>query len=153
MGTIEAWKNWYAAFEQSALDDNWERLRPFLTDDAQYRVSGVPFACTIKGGGEIVAAFAKSFRGFDRKFDKRTHMVVGSHLHDPGHIEASVWGVYEKAGLPRLAFPATGHWHFDGDQIGLMVDIYDPTGLDSQAAFAWLEAYGPSLGGVDPSYT
>lgn len=152
MSVIEPWKAWYAAFEQSALDDQWDRLASFLTEDAQYRVSGVPFACAIKGRDAIIAGFAKSFRGFDRKFDRRTHMVVGSRVHEPHHIEAAIWGIYEKAGLPTLAFSATGHWHFDGDRIGLMVDVYDPTRLDSQAAFAWLASYGETLGGLDPSY-
>lgn len=152
MGAIEVWKAWYAAFEQSASDDQWLRLGSFLTDDAQYRVSGVPFAGVIKGRDAIVSGFAKSFRGFDRKFDRRTHMVVGSRLHEPNHIEADIWGIYEKAGLPTLAFSAIGHWHVDGDRIGLMVDVYDPARLDSQSAFAWLAAHGEAMGGLDPSY-
>ena len=152
MDVLELWGAWYQAFEQCAIDDQWERLGPLLADDVQYRVTGVPFACTLKGRDAVIAGFARSFANFDRRFDKRAHQVIATRVHAPGHIEARIRGVYEKAGLPTLAFPAIGHWHADGAQIGLMVDVYDPDLLESQTAFAWLEQHGPGLGGLDPSY-
>lgn len=152
MDVMQCWDRWYAAFEASAVDDRWERLAPLLAEDVQYRVTGVPFACTLKGRDAVIAGFARSFAGFDRKFDRRTHQVISIREHAPGHLEAEIRGVYEKDGLPPLAFPATGHWHLDGDRIGLMVDIYDPTLAESQAAFGWLAAHAETLGGLDPSY-
>jgi hypothetical protein len=152
MTVIEHWKAFYAAFEASALDQNWARIAPFLTEDVQYRVSGVPFACVIKGRSAVVDGFARSFAGFDTRFDKRTHMVTATRLYPPGHIEANIWGIYEKAGLPVLAFPAIGNWHFDGDKIGLMVDIYDASLLEIPTSFEWLENHAIAMGGLDPTY-
>lgn len=153
MAAIDVWREWYEAFEACVLDDDWGRLKPLLTGTAQYRVSGVPFACTLVGPDAICDGFARSFQGFDRRFDRRIHRVVATRLHEPGHVEAWIEGAYEKAGLPTLRFPAIGHWHVDGDRIGLMADVYDPGLLESQAAFEWLEQHGPSMGGLDPSYT
>jgi len=152
METLEHWRTWYKAFEQSVVDGAWERLAPLLTEDAQYRVVGVPFACVLKGPDSIINGFRRSFAGFDNRFDRRPHVVAGSRISEPGHVEARIWGVYETAGLPPLAFPAIGHWHFDGRRIGLMIDIYDPTLTESQAAFAWLAQHGEKLGGLDPTY-
>jgi hypothetical protein len=146
------WRDWYAAFEDSALDNRWERLAPFLSADVQYRVVGMPYACVLKGADQVIAGFAKSFEGFDRRFERRTHQVVGTRVFEPGLVTARIWGLYEKDGLPPLAFPATGHWHFDGGQIGLMVDIYDAAELEQAAAFNWLDAHNEAMGGLDPSY-
>jgi hypothetical protein len=153
METLKLWRRWYQAFEQSVSDGQWDRVLPLLTEDAQYRVVGVPFACVLKGRGAIVNGFRKSLANFDSKFDKRTHIVAGSSVTEPGHVQAHIWGIYEKSGLPKLAFPATGYWHFDGGQIGLMVDIYDTSLIESQEAFAWLAEHAEKLGGLDPSYT
>lgn len=152
MDAVETWKAWYSTFEQCALDDRWERLEPLLHDDAQYRVSGVPFACVLRGRDAILSGFRKSFAHFDRRFDRRTHIVAGSRLHEPNHLEAHIWGIYEKKGVPTLAFPATGHWHFDNGRVDLMVDIYDPALRESQAAFEWLAVHAGALKGLDPSY-
>jgi hypothetical protein len=146
------WRDWYEAFEQCAVDDRWDRLAPFLSADVQYRVTGMPYACVLKGVEQVIAGFAKSFEGFDRRFDTRTHQVVGMRVFEPGLITARIWGTYEKDGLPPLAFPATGHWHFDGDQIGLMVDVYDIAELELAEAFEWLGAHGEAIGGLDASY-
>lgn len=152
MTILDIWAKCYDAFEACAADDQWDRLRPFLTNDAQYRVAGVPFACTVKGADAIIAGFARSFAGFDRKFDRRTHMVVGTRLHEPNLLEMDIWGIYEKAGLPKLAFPALGQVHFDGERIGLMVDIYDATRLEAAAALQWMGMHGLAVGGLDPRY-
>ena len=152
MSTVAVWQGWYEAFEQSVRDDTWERLINLMTPDAQYRVVGAPFACVIKGPHAIAAGFRRSFAGFDRRFDKRTHIVAGSEVTEPGHVEARIWGVYEKSGLPTLAFPATGQWHVDDGRIGLMVDIYDMGLTEAQSALYWMAQHGAALGGLDPRY-
>ena len=152
MDTLSLWRAWYRAFEQSVVDNEWERLAPLLSEDAEYRVVGVPFACTLKGRAAIVNGFRRSLANFDRKFDKRTHIVAGSRVFEPNYVEERIWGIYEKAGLPTLAFPATGIWCFDGAEIGLMIDVYDVSLQESQDAFAWLAAHGDAMGGLDPSY-
>lgn len=152
MTVMTRWRDWCEAFERSVVDDHWSRLVPFLTEDVQYRVTGMPFACVVKGREAVLAGFQKSFDGFDRKFDRRTHQVVGTRVFEPGHVRTRIWSGYEKAGLPKLAFPATGDWHFDGDRIGLMVDVYDAAEPELGAAFDWLAEHGEAMGGLDPSY-
>lgn len=152
MSTLEIWRQWYQAFERSASDDQWSRLADLMTPDVQYRIVGAPFSCVLKGREAIIDGFRRSFAGFDHRFDKRSHIVTRSRVVEPGHVEAHVWGLYEKAGLPPLAFPAIGHWHIDEGRIGLMVDFYDPGLNETLAALEWIGTHGPSLGGLDPRY-
>jgi hypothetical protein len=149
---LTQWRAWYEAFETSVMDDDWSRLAPFLTEDVQYRVTGLPFACVVRGRDAVLAGFRKSFDGFDRKFDQRSHQVVGTRVFEPGLVRTRIWSGYEKAGLPKLEFAAIGEWHFEGDRIGLMVDVYDSAEPELGAALNWLDAHGAALGGLDPSY-
>lgn len=150
--TAARWAAWYAAFEACAHDDQWARLSDFLAEDAQYRVIGVPFAATVRGRAAIVAGFQRSFAQFDRKFDRRQHIVTETRFLEPGHVEVRIWGVYSKAGLPDLAFPSIGHLIFDGPRIALMIDLYDQALPQSEAALQWIATHGAALGGLDPSY-
>jgi len=152
MDTLTVWDRWYSAFEACAQDEQWDRLAPLLTEDARYSVFGVSFACTLAGREALVSGFHRSFAGFDRKFDKRTHIVAGSRVTEPGFVEATVWGIYERQGLPALAFPARGIWIIEGDRVSTMIDIYDETLRETQAALTWIETHGEALGGLDPSY-
>jgi hypothetical protein len=152
MSILSSFRAWYDAFEACARDDKWERLDAFLTEDVTYRVCGTAFSCSLKGREIVRNGFTKSFTGFDRKFAMRTHMLTGTRVHDGGLIEAMIWGVYEAPGLPRLSFPARGFWHFEGDKVLAMLDIYEPGLVETQAALTWIEQHGPRLGGLDPSY-
>jgi hypothetical protein len=153
MTAIEVWSKWYRAFEQCAIDGDWMRLKPLMSENMQYRVAGVPFACVLVGPQAICEGFARSFKGFDNRFDRRVHRVVATRLQEPAYLEAWIEGRYEKEGLAPLTFPAIEQVHIDGDRIGLMVDVYDPSLLEVQAAFAWLEQHGASLGDLDPGYS
>jgi hypothetical protein len=146
---LEIWKEWVTAFDQSAEDDYWERLAPFLSDDVSYSVSGVPYACELRGRDAVIAGFAKSIRGFDRHFDERHWYGVGIKLCQPNAVTGRSMGRYVMKNKPELYFSASSIWVFRERQISIMTDIYDTSEADVMQAFQWLEQHGD---GLDPNY-
>ncbi len=146
---LETWRSFLNAFNTACETDDWSPLEPFLTEDVQYRVTGTFMACHINGRDEVIAGFAKSIRGFDRKFDSRQHEPVAVRTYDPDTVSALAWGKYEKAGLPDVRIAAQGYWHFRDDKIVAMTDVWDTTLLENQQALAWLAEHGA---GMDASY-
>lgn len=146
---IKTWRAFLDAFNDACTTDEWAQLAPFLTEDVQYRVTGMPFACQIKGRDAVIAGFAKSIRGFDRHFDTRQHEPVAIRISEPDTVTAFAWGRYEKAGLPDVRIAAQGYWHFAEGKINAMLDIWDVTLMENQQALAWLEKHG---GDMDASY-
>ena len=53
MTNLSRFMAYAAAFEQTFADDNWQRLEPFFTPDATYRVSGLPASCELHGRDAI----------------------------------------------------------------------------------------------------
>ncbi|MEP0069880.1 nuclear transport factor 2 family protein [Pyruvatibacter sp.] len=146
---LHTWRAFLDAFNKACDTDEWGPLAPFLTEDVTYRVTGVPFACQIKGREAVVAGFAKSIRGFDQKFDSRVHEPVAIKVYDPDTVTCGAWGRYEKAGLPDVRICAQGYWHFSGGKISAMTDLWDVTLIENQHALAWLAEHGSDM---DASY-
>ncbi len=147
----DRWKVWIDAFEARVLDDDWRRLEPLLTEDAIYLVAGAPFACELRGRDAVLAGFAKSMRGFDRKFERRTWRAVAPRLAAPNGISARAHGEYFIKGERVIQFSAQGQWFYRGDRISLMIDTYDLNEPDVTAALAWLGRHGQDMG-LDASY-
>jgi hypothetical protein len=140
---------WVAAFDACARDEQWQRLLPFLADDVGYLVTGAPFGCDLRGRDAVLAGFARSIAGFDRRFDQREWYGVGWRAHGLS-LSGRAMGVYRRAGLPVLHFSAHEQLHFRPDgRLALIVDVYDLEELDNQAALSWLAEHGD---GADPSY-
>lgn len=149
MDLLTQWRDWLDAFNTACSDDNWDRLGDYLTEDASYRVVGVPFACRIEGRDNVIAGFAKSVRGFDRKFDARRHNIVATRVFDPDMIMGEVWGSYHKADAPPLFVAARGFWQYRFDKIDLMIDVWDTSLVENAISLAWLAEHGQ---GLDASY-
>jgi predicted ester cyclase len=146
---IKRWNAWIAAFDECVADDQWDRLKAFLTDDVVYAVTGIPMACEIRGRDAVIAGFARSIRNFDHKLGGREWYGVGIRFHAPNAITAQAMVVYRPAGMPVISFAAHGFWMFRGGQICMMTDVYDAEEIDAQVALALLEQSG---GALDPSY-
>lgn len=147
---IDRWREWIAAFDRACDDDDWERLGPFLTDDVVYAVTGAPFACEIRGRDQVIAGFAKSVRNFDHRFDERRWYGVGIRSFAPSGITGRAVGWYRLGDAPPITFSALSLWHFRGDRLSLMTDVYDTTEHDVLLTLERLAELGVD---VDPSYT
>lgn len=146
---LDLWRDWIAAFDRACDTDDWSSLDRFVTDDVAYVVSGVPFACDLRGREAVLGGLRKSVRGFDRRFDRRGWRGIGVKAWPPNAVTCRAYGTYERAGTPTLTFSARAHWFFRDGRIGLMADIYDTTEADVAEALDWLARYGQDL---DPSY-
>jgi ketosteroid isomerase-like protein len=146
---IEFWRTWTTKFNEVAESDDWDRLRPMMTNDATYTVSGVPFACNIKGVDAVLAGFQKSIRNFDRHFDERMWFGVGIREFAPDVVTGRAMGVYRLGDKPLLHFSAISLWRFEDGKIAAMQDCYDLTESDVQSALMWLAEHAPDL---DASY-
>lgn len=146
---LDRWNAWIAAFDAACVDDDWSRLEGFLTDDVVYSVAGAPFACELRGRALVIAGFARSIRGFDRRFDERRWYGVGIRVREPNAITGRAMGVYRLGSLPPLRFSAQSQWVFRDGRISLMTDVYDTEEADVTGALHWLSRYGE---GLDPSY-
>ena len=146
---IERWREWIAAFDQAVESGEWDRLEPFLDPDVTYTVSGVPFACSLKGRDAVIAGFAKSIGNFDKHFDAREWFGVGVREFGPDTITGRAMAVYRQDGKPVLQVSAPTVWRFKGDRLSAMHDMYDVTEADIQAALVWLSENAPEL---DASY-
>lgn len=146
---LKNWRNWIAAFDAAATHDDWGSLRPFLTEDVTYTVSGVPFACHLVGMDAVLSGFQKSISNFDRHFDERQWYGVGVREYAPDIVTGRAMGVYRMKDLPLLHFSAPSIWRFENGKITMMQDCYDLAEADVQDALDWLEQHAPTL---DASY-
>jgi hypothetical protein len=146
---IARWNEWIAAFDQAATTDIWEGLAPFLTEDVVYAVTGAPFSCEVRGRDAVIGAFTKSIRGFDHKFDERRWFGVGIHEWAPSAITGRSMGWYRLGEHPPITFSAESLWLFRGDQLSVMVDVYDTTEHDVLRTLQQLGELGIE---ADPSY-
>jgi len=147
---LTIWRAFLDEFNAACETDDWSKLGPYLTEDVEYQVTGMPFACQLSGRDSVIAGFAKSVRGFDQRFDSRVHEPVGIKLVEPDTVTAIAWGRYEKAGSPDVRIAAHGYWHFRDEKICRMMDIWDTTLAENRNALAWLAENGEDL---DASYT
>lgn len=145
----QRWTQWTAAFEQAVARDDWHALGNHLTDDVIYRVMGAPFDCELRGRDAVVAGLAKSVRGFDHRFARRTWTPIGIRIFDSGYVTCRIHAGYHLDEATALHFEATGHWGFRGDRIALMLDFYDLGQRDVQQALATLATLGEAF---DPRY-
>ncbi len=132
-----------AAFEQTYADDDWHRLEPFFTEDAVYRVSGLPSATELRGRDAIFRGIKKSLDGFDRRMTAREIVTLEPPSEADGVVTFRGVVRYARDGAPPVEMHATIVAELDGDRICRMHDTF---ALDG-AAIAWLRKHGTGLDG------
>jgi hypothetical protein len=126
-------------FEKSYVDDDWSRIGPYFTAGAVYE--GEPAA---RGRAAVVAKLRSGVDAFDRRMDKRTPDFEQPGVD--GNVLTMKWRVtYAKAGLPDLVISGKEIAVFEGDEIALLRDEFDP---NAQAALGeWMAKHGKALAG------
>ena len=148
MSTLETFGAYAAAFEDTFVDDDWNRLTKYFIDDAVYEVKGGGFDCRITGPEAIFKGMKQSLDGFDRQLDSRVIEVIS----EPEVTDDSVsldWKVtYTKQGAPDFVLRGHSEARLDGDRISWLQDSYTDE-MTAESA-AWLTKNAPGLNG---SYT
>jgi hypothetical protein len=143
MTHLETFMSYAAAFEQTYVDDDWQRLAPFFTDDAVYLVTGLPSRYELRGRDNIFRGIKRSLDGFDRKCDGRAIVPTAPPTEVDGVITLHGLARYQRAGAPDLELRATITAELDA---GRICRLHDHFTLDP-AAIAWLTQHAAGLDG------
>ena len=139
MGIIDRYQAYAAAFEESYEDDDWSRLSQYFSEGAIYESGPDP----ARGRDAVLAKLRSGVDAFDRRLDRRipqfeTPSIVGDTL-------TMKWSVtYEKADCPDLVISGVETAVFEGDEIAVLRDEFDPEA--EKALGEWMAAHGSSLG-------
>ncbi len=138
MSILSQYQAYASAFEESYKDNDWTRIEPFFTAAAVYE--GSPEIA--RGRAAVIAKLKNGVDTFDRKMDTRTPDFQTPTVE--GNCLRMDWTVtYTKAGCPDLSIAGCETAEFDGAQIALLRDDFDPTA--EKAMGEWMAANGDKL--------
>ena len=139
MSILDRYQAYADAFEKSFVDDDWSRVGPYFTENAVYE--GDPDA---RGRDAVLAKLKGGVDDFDRRMDSRTPDFQQPTVD--GNTLTMKWQVtYTKAGRPDLVISGVETALFEGDQIALLRDKFDPEA--EQAMQKWMAEHGAALQG------
>ena len=138
MSITDRYQAYAEAFEESYEDDDWTRIEPFFTEDAVYE--GAPEDA--RGRAAVLAKLKGGVDAFDRNMDSRTPDFQAPTAE--GDTVTVNWKVtYTKADCPDLVISGQETAVFEGDQIALLRDVFDPA---AEAGLGeWMETHGSKL--------
>jgi hypothetical protein len=146
MSKVKRFLTYAKAFEQTYIDDDWSRLEQFFTEDATYRVSGLPTQYELHGRDNILRGMRKSLDGFDRKMAHREIVSTAPATEVDGRVTFEGFVRYQRADSPPVELRATLVAEFDGERI---CNLHDTFMIDA-AGLQWLARHARDL---DGSYT
>jgi hypothetical protein len=147
MSALQKFREYAAAFEETFLDDDWSRLKPYFADDAVYEVRSTTFGCRLVGPEAIFRGIKKSLDGFDRRFAGRELAIISVHDATDDTFEIAWLVTYTKEGVPPFALRGSTRAIYEHGRIVHMIDSYDAE-MDREAA-EWLAKHAPDF---DVSY-
>ena len=139
MSIQDRYQAYVEAFEESYEDDDWSRIGQYFTEEAVYE--GDPDA---RGRDAVLAKLKGGVDAFDRRMDSRTPDFEAPTVD--GNTLTMKWSVtYTKAGKPDLTITGVETAIFEGDQIALLRDTFDPEAEKTMQQ--WMAAHGAALQG------
>ena len=121
MSDIERFQAYAAAFEQTYVDDDWQRLEQYFTADAVYAPGDGTEAV---GRDQVIAQLREGVDGLDRLFDARTLNATAPSVEDDT-VSLSWALTLSKTGAPDLTVTGVEHATFTDGAISLLEDIFD----------------------------
>lgn len=125
MNFLKLFLDYATAFEATVLDEDWERIKPFFSEDAVYEVGSGAFGARLVGPDAICAGIRKSLDGFDRRFASRRPELIGKpELREDGcRIE---WNAhYQQEGFEPLVLRGASTVRYRDAKIVYLADHYD----------------------------
>ena len=141
MKPIDTFKAYFDAFEQTYLDDDWERIAPYFAADVIYATAD---GTRLEGRNAVLEYLRNDVESLDRRFDSRAFVGEPDISGDDDEVTMRFTISYRKEGAPDLVISGVEAARFQDNQIQQMEDVFDEETL---AAFtAWMETHGASLG-------
>ena len=140
MSNLERFQAYADAFEETYVDDNWQRLEEYFTLDAVYAPGDGTEAV---GRDQVISRLRDGVNGLDRRFDSRALSAAPPSLN--GDTVSLTWQLtLSKAGAPDFTATGVEHVTFTDGAISRMEDVFDE-GV-AAALGEWMAAHGDSLG-------
>jgi len=144
MSITENFAAYAAAFEETYVDDDWSRLRPFFTEDAVYMtVSDDGTETRFEGIDSVLEGLRDAVNTFDRRFATRKVDVLGDLEPTDGEIVFDWAAEYTASGAPTLRIAGTEHAIYQGDRIRHMKDVFKAGTTEMIAG--WIAEHGEKL--------
>ena len=140
INAVETFRAYSDAFEETYLDNNWDRIAPYFAPDITYR----------NAEGEILTGrlaaldyLKASVDSLDRRFDVREFVKTPEIRGDDDKVTMIFTVRYRKEGAPDLVLSGREIATFSDNRIRQMDDEFDDCTF---ARFAtWMEKYGALL--------
>ncbi len=137
MSILERFAEYAAAFEETFIDDNWQRLEQYFTADAIY-LPGDGTEAT--GRDNVLQTLQDSVNSLDRSFHSRT-LGEGPSPTEEGNVVTLIWKLsFKKQGVPDLIISGREFLTYNGDAIQRMEDVFDD-GVP-EAISEWMQNHG-----------
>ena len=129
MSNLPAFGTYAGAFEESLIDDNWERLEQYFSPDATYRPGDGTEAV---GRAGVIAAMKDSVDSLERKCDAR-ELLGEPGISESGDTITLKFSIkYTKTGSPDYILDGIETIQYAGGLISKMEDVFeDPDGLSA----------------------
>jgi hypothetical protein len=138
---------YYAAFEQTYVDDDWSRLEGLFAPDAVYRVTGSgAYDCELRGREAVLAGIRKFLDGFDRRCTRRLESIDTPSV-DGNTVSFRGAAIYTRGDSPELRLVLTEAIEYRDGLISRITDTYDESWREGPPAEVrdWLRDYGSDL--------
>lgn len=138
MNILERFQAYAAAFEETYLDDDWNRLEDFFAPEATYQVQGLPaFAIDAKGRDDVLAALRDAINRFDRRCASRTLELTAPPEVTDDTVTLYWAASYTLEGAPPIRIPGIEAATYDDQgRIVQLVDRYEADAADAFSAWA-----------------
>ena len=121
MSHLEQFKAYAVAFEESYLDDDWQRLKPHFTFDAVYAPGDGTEAI---GREQVLTQLREGVNGLDRLFDSRALETSPPSVEDD--TVSLCWQLtLGKTGAPDLTVTGVEHATYTDGAISHLEDVFD----------------------------
>ena len=121
MSHLEQFQAYAAAFEDTYISDDWQRLAQYFTADAVYAPGDGTEAI---GRDQVLAQLHEGINGLDRLFDSRT--LVATPPNEENDTVSLAWKLtLSKLGAPDLTITGVEHATYTEGAISHLEDIFD----------------------------
>lgn len=142
MEIIEIFESFAADFEAAIMDDNWDRLEKYLSQDSTYlNVGGPDPKCT--GANAIITYLKEDVSNTDRRFDSRTLVALSEPIVDGNRLSRRWRCSYTLIGAPQLVIEGEARYMIEGDIIKEIEE--EPTAQSMRQVSEWMNKYGDKL--------
>jgi hypothetical protein len=135
MKPLELFLKYAGAFEQTLVDDDWDRVKRCFDPNAVYEIESRRFGARMVGPDAICAGLRRSLEGFDRRFESRRLEPIGKPEIDEDGFRIAWRAHYQKAGVEPLTLRGSSLIRF---REGFVIEMVDSFSEEDEAALeAW----------------